>query len=305
MNNQEVISIFENPSKLELVDLNTLEEIVNTYPFFGLARVLLTKKMQQAQHLLLKKEIKRTSVSIPNRKFLYTFLYQKGIQKTIIEAENTSQNNTETKPERNKLEEIEQSSFSEPISIDNPKDQSQFTTPISLKDFGVEKAKEIDILEQQIIGQTIEHVLTLEIENQHEVLTKTNNSSTESKPTPSPQKFSDWLNILDEKRLKSWRNPEEIESNEKSETDIINSFLQNEGNIVAPSNDDLDYTPSNLARLSVVDDEEFVTETLANIYAQQGNLEKALTAYKKLLLKYPEKKTYFAARIEKIEKDLK
>jgi tetratricopeptide (TPR) repeat protein len=46
--------------------------------------------------------------------------------------------------------------------------------------------------------------------------------------------------------------------------------------------------------------EEFVTETLASIYAQQGYYKKALQIFEKLSLKYPEKSAYFAAQIEKV-----
>ncbi len=52
---------------------------------------------------------------------------------------------------------------------------------------------------------------------------------------------------------------------------------------------------------SISESDELITETLANIYFKQKNYEKALEAYKKLSLKYPEKSIYFAARIKEIE----
>ncbi|MBW8326547.1 MAG: hypothetical protein K0M50_17415 [Prolixibacteraceae bacterium] len=49
------------------------------------------------------------------------------------------------------------------------------------------------------------------------------------------------------------------------------------------------------------DNDDFVTETLASIYAQQGYHKKAIHIFEKLSLKYPEKSTYFAGHIEKIK----
>ena len=55
----------------------------------------------------------------------------------------------------------------------------------------------------------------------------------------------------------------------------------------------------------VVDvDDFFCTETLARIYADQGRNEEAKRIYSKLLLKFPEKNAYFAALIEKLEKEI-
>ncbi|MCQ2131133.1 MAG: hypothetical protein MJY94_07100 [Bacteroidales bacterium] len=45
----------------------------------------------------------------------------------------------------------------------------------------------------------------------------------------------------------------------------------------------------------------FCTETLARIYIEQGYYEQALFIYRQLLLRYPEKSTYFASLIEKLE----
>ena len=46
---------------------------------------------------------------------------------------------------------------------------------------------------------------------------------------------------------------------------------------------------------------DFVTETLAAIYADQGYYEKAIDAYAKLILLYPEKSTYFASLVNEIK----
>ena len=46
---------------------------------------------------------------------------------------------------------------------------------------------------------------------------------------------------------------------------------------------------------------DLYTETLAQIYAEQGYYEQAKDIYSKLILAYPEKNAYFAALIQKID----
>ena len=46
---------------------------------------------------------------------------------------------------------------------------------------------------------------------------------------------------------------------------------------------------------------DLYTETLAQIYAEQGYYEQAKDIYSKLILAYPEKNAYFAALIQKLD----
>jgi len=86
----------------------------------------------------------------------------------------------------------------------------------------------------------------------------------------------------------------------KKEDIIIERFIHTEPQIKPLSADKLDN--ENKAKKSSEDQDYFVTETLARIYTDQMLYHKAIATYKKLLLKYPEKKLYFAAQIEQLEK---
>ncbi len=51
-----------------------------------------------------------------------------------------------------------------------------------------------------------------------------------------------------------------------------------------------------------VDENQFITETLAQIYVEQGHYNKAIEAFEILGLKYPEKNGFFADRIREIKR---
>lgn len=81
-------------------------------------------------------------------------------------------------------------------------------------------------------------------------------------------------------------------------TALIDRFIETDPKIT-PGKADL-FSTENLAKMSLVEDEAFVTETMAMIYARQGHKKKAIKAYKLLSLKYPEKSVYFANQIKKL-----
>lgn len=65
-------------------------------------------------------------------------------------------------------------------------------------------------------------------------------------------------------------------------------------------------TPDNLdwqTESAPSNEEEFVSEQLAEIYAQQGLFDQAKETYRKLSLLYPKKSIYFAELIEKLDKE--
>lgn len=85
--------------------------------------------------------------------------------------------------------------------------------------------------------------------------------------------------------------------------DIIERFIAVNPQISRPKKEF--FNPENMAKRSEVLDLDFVSETLANIYYEQGNYEMALKAYEKLSLQNPAKQAYFASLIEKITQERK
>lgn len=109
-------------------------------------------------------------------------------------------------------------------------------------------------------------------------------------------------NIFHDKSLLDLENapmPDAPEVKRKEDI-IIEKFIKEEPQIRPPSINKLDN--ENKAKKSSEDKNELVSETLAQIYSDQMLYHKAITTYRKLILKFPEKSRYFALQIEQLEK---
>ncbi|MDP1622956.1 MAG: hypothetical protein Q8M08_11535 [Bacteroidales bacterium] len=89
----------------------------------------------------------------------------------------------------------------------------------------------------------------------------------------------------------------ESESSASKES-LIDKFIREEPRISKPKA--VFFSATDSAIRSNFDEEEIVSETLANLYAQQGNIQKAIHIYQKLSLINQEKSRYFATQIEKL-----
>ncbi len=97
--------------------------------------------------------------------------------------------------------------------------------------------------------------------------------------------------------------PEPENPEKEKERDLIQKFTETQPTIPpAPKNEDLtDEEIKNLSEQSVSKTKPIVTELMANIYINQGKNDEAIEIYEKLILKNPEKRAYFAAKIEEVK----
>jgi len=107
--------------------------------------------------------------------------------------------------------------------------------------------------------------------------------------------------IEEEKRQKGEKEKKKPLS-KKTKFSIIDNFIHNDPSISRAKGEF--YDPVVKAKQSIVEQQDIVSETLAKIYYDQGYYEKAIEMYEKLILKVPEKSSYFAALIEKAKKEL-
>lgn len=107
------------------------------------------------------------------------------------------------------------------------------------------------------------------------------------------------LNYLESQKEKKKQIEIELPAAIQEPENIIEKFIKNDPKISKLSLENklpiIDLSESKTSK------NKFISENLAKIQAKQGYIQQAIDIYQELILKYPEKKTYFADEIKKLK----
>lgn len=116
---------------------------------------------------------------------------------------------------------------------------------------------------------------------------------------PTPQKAAEPSGEFD--ILKEINAYQEVSFKTAPKSVILSNFLEKDGGIRLDGTAFEEVPVQDLAKKSILPDDSLATETMAVMLVRQGKTDAAVAIYKKLISKYPEKSSIFAARISEAE----
>ena len=282
MNLEQFNGFLNSPAALNGQSLPLLTELVKEYPYFQTAQLLLTKNLHNEKNIRYNAQLKIAAAYSADRKKLYKLI--NGIaeveEKIVEPVEVKKEIPALTKEEKKEI--LQERPLLKPIERAKPEEQ-------------VVKKKE-ELKAEPVVEKKIEPVVKKQQPKEDETHT-----------------FTEWLRLASLHSVKAV----EIEREKKKPSQknaLIDKFLREEPKISKPQKTEF-FSPVNMAKQSIIENDDLVTETLAGIYEKQAVsaaepkdkrrlITKAIKAYEKLSLKYPEKKISFAARIENLRQQL-
>ena len=260
MNITDFTYLINKPEALNERHTESLEKVLEAYPYFQSARVLRLKHLYNQDSFKYNYALKIAAAYTNDRSVLFDFITSDtfvSVQKGLYEK---------------KLEEL--------LNISVVGSELVIVAP-----------KPINTLEQSIMTSIKES-------------TSEEKTATEKLAIGKPLEFSrgekhsfqEWLQLS---RLKPIQREEtSIFSQEKQKKlELINKFIETNPKITPIAKD----STSPVIERQTEDTTYLMTETLARVYLEQKKYLKAIQAYEILILKYPEKSTFFADRISDIK----
>jgi len=263
--------LLTQPQNLTLDDLRGLDMVVDQYPFFQSAHALRLKILKSQESLGYNQALKKTAAITTDRDVLFEY---------ITSAEFSQQTISETLVgHQDHVKQIE-------VTLE-PQDKPQALSNQETVTDGVADSKNATH-KHKSIGALDEKPFEFDSSERHS--------------------FEQWLklttakpidrSVAEEVNIKSDRPDPAQASPSMDKWDKIDRFLAQKTNI-KPQNTD---SGQDKAQAYLQTHEELMTETLARVYAQQKNYQKAIQAYKILILKYPEKSGFFADQIQELQR---
>ena len=307
----DFIQWIQSPFSIEEGSVSELENLLKEYPYSSNLSFLLAKSYHTQENVLFEAQLKQTAISAPNREALYSFIHSEkkeelapevsaAIEETEIVAEIIIDNKTEsTEAEKETTEE----KTSPTKHIENL---------VSEKKEAIESSENAQ-LEKLILSSAMSSVSLLDEEETEKESTENldeeiavSEYKNEEENTSSPSSFYDWL-APSETKIEKKLSPEITKK--PSIEQLVDKFIAERKtdsshiklNKKEPKK--VFYSPVKVAGESLLEKDNFATETLARIYQSQGLAEKAIGIYERLSLKNPEKKAYFADLITKIREN--
>jgi hypothetical protein len=222
---------------------------------------------------------------------------------------------------------VEISSERETIEVETTEIEIEDEVAIHLEtdQIEIQDAVELDILSEvvsTVFVDTLEKTIPeltqpLEVEKStvefvEEKTVEISNPEKNSFEKTVPRSFTDWLKSGEKTPEKSAEKETSISQSEPEKANqkpdknkienLINQFIKEEPSVSKPKKEF--YSPTKKAKESLEESGLIYSETLANIFAVQGNFPKAIAAFEQLMLTNPEKKVYFALRIKELQEKL-
>jgi hypothetical protein len=318
MNLDQITAYIEDPSLLDVSTLPVLKDLTEKHPFSSIYSLLYLNAVARFNSVSLDEALNEHAYQLNDRKKLYQFVHSDfetttTIQSTPITNEVIIEAAAEIEQAPEFVTTIEENHSS--TIEEHPIEQVIVVSTDIIEDEEINVADETPaIIHEEIATENnFDRVTSAHsFEQAYELDAKEPETAivVEEKITPvekinltEKRSFTSWLSIQNTGNIgQEIFDKKEIKEVKPEATAIIDRFIAQQPSISRTKNEF--FSPSKKAKESLSEDALPVSETLAKIYAAQGNFPKAIHVYHQLSLNFPEKKSLFALRIEELKKKI-